>query len=313
MAKHNPARIVLMVLGLLVSLAAIAFNFLSGYGAESGVFQQRTEDVILKYTTPITPAQWALFVWDFIHFWVFAIFIYLSVGLCRRDTYEWMHTTPAVLPYGFHVSFIINLGLNIAWMFLFDRELLGTVLIISALMTITDYMVLFFSCHGLKIYGAWLNKYHNTDLWLIRVLVQNGVAVYATWGTLCTLLNLTIYLQHQTEASRCECSLLSLLLLLMELLAWFLLENFYLDEHVRYIVTIYPVVILWLTGTLDNSGAPESHIYIFAAIILAISCIVFAARIALITWKHCKRPLYTDNGPNMSPLEIALTHSNICL
>ncbi|KAK2886559.1 hypothetical protein Q8A73_020505 [Channa argus] len=99
----------------------------------------------------------------------------------------------------------------------------------------------------------------------------------------------------------------------MELLAWFLLENFYLDEHVRYIVTIYPVVILWLTGTLDNSGAPESHIYIFAAIILAISCIVFAARIALITWKHCKRPLYTDNGPNMSPLEIALTHSNICL
>ncbi|AWP20515.1 Hypothetical protein SMAX5B_004663, partial [Scophthalmus maximus] len=94
--------------------------------------------------------------------------------------------------------------------------------------------------------------------------VQNGMAVYATWGTLSTLLDLTMYLQHQTGTSRCDCAMLSLLLLLMELLAWFLLENFYFDEHVRYIVTIYPVVILWLTGILNNSSSPESPIYIFA-------------------------------------------------
>ena len=50
--------------------------------------------------------------------------------------------------------------------------------------------------------------------------VQNGVAVYATWGTLSTLLNLTIYLQHQTETLRCDCAMLSLMLMLMELLVW---------------------------------------------------------------------------------------------
>ncbi|KAM4544121.1 uncharacterized protein V3H82_021926 [Fundulus diaphanus] len=146
------------------------------------------------------------------------------------STYEWMYTTPAVLPYGFHVSIIINLSLNITWLFLYDRELLLPVLIASALMTLTDYMMLFFSCHGLKIYGAWLSKYRNADLWMFRILVQNGVAVYATWGTLSTLLNLTIYLQHQTGTSRCHSTILSLLLLLMELLVWFLLENSYFDE-----------------------------------------------------------------------------------
>lgn len=147
-----------------------------------------------------------------------------------------------------------------------------------------------------------------TSSFIVLNQVQNGVAVYATWGTLFTLLNLTIYLQHQTGTSRCDCAMLSLMLLLMKLLAWwvwlpaafchiavggffflpppsrddrdeqrnsnllssspsaprFLLENFYLDEHVRYIVTIYPVVILWLTGTLSNSISPESDIYIFA-------------------------------------------------
>ncbi|XP_023275861.1 uncharacterized protein LOC111665183 isoform X2 [Seriola lalandi dorsalis] len=180
-------------------------------------------------------------------------------------------------------------------------------------MTLTNYIILLFSCHGLKIYGAWLNKYHKADLWLFRILVQNGVAVYATWGTLSTLLSLTIYLQYQTETSRCDCGMLSLLLLLMVLLMWFLLENFYLDEHVRYIVTIYPVVILWLAGALSNSGSTESYIYIFEAVILAISCIIIVARIALIAWKHNKRPLYKDNGLNMSPVEIALTQRKLFL
>lgn len=204
--------------------------------------------------------------------------------------------------------------------------------------------------------------------------VQNGVAVYATWGTLSTLLSLTTYLQHQTETLRCDCAMLSLLLLLMELLAWwvstvsapphpppphtggrytskedlnrlclpcrFLLENFYLDEHVRYIVTIYPVVILWLTGILSNSDYPESPVYIFAgtvchfnflcapfihpnlvfnlllpspAFILAISCMVFVARVAMVTWRHHKQPLYSDSRPSLSPVEIALTQSKLFL
>lgn len=51
------------------------------------------------------------------------------------------------------------------------RLLLPT-LITSVLMMLTDYITLFFSCHGLKIYGAWLNKYHITDLWLFRILVK---------------------------------------------------------------------------------------------------------------------------------------------
>ncbi|KAK1884799.1 NAD kinase [Dissostichus eleginoides] len=256
MVNHSLARVVLMFAGFFSFLVSITFNSLSGFGAKSGVFKHSTEDVTVKYTTPITPAQWALFVWDFIYIWAFAMYIYFLVGLCRRTAYDWLYTTPAVLPYGFHVSLIINNCLNITWLFLLDRELLLPVLITSILMTLSYYLILFFSCYGLKIYGAWLNKYHNTDLWLIRILVQNVVA------------------------------------------------NFYVDEHVRYIVTIYPVVILWLTGTLDNSATAKSDIYIFEAVILAISCIMLVARITLVVWKHYKRPLYS--GPSQSPVEIAL-------
>ncbi|XP_034562598.1 uncharacterized protein LOC117829143 [Notolabrus celidotus] len=226
-----------------------------------------------------------------------------------------MYTTPAVLPYGFHVCIIINICLNITWLFLFDRELLLPMLIISALIMITNYMILFFTCHGMKIYGEWLHKHRNGDLWLIRLLVQNGVAVYATWGALATLLNLTIYLQHQTDTLRCDCAMLALGLLLMQLLTWFFLENFYLDKHVRYIVTTYPVVFLWLTGVLTNSNSNslQSPIYIFVASILALTFIMFVARVALVRWKHQNRPFYSDSGPPMSPVEIALTQRKIFL
>ncbi|XP_043960296.1 uncharacterized protein LOC122824124 [Gambusia affinis] len=313
MVNHNPPRIILMLVGLFTLFPAITLNFLSGFQDYSGVFRQHTEDVSLKYVTSVTPAQWTFFVWVFIYFWFFAMFVYFLAGLCRRSTYEWMYTTPAVLPYGFHVSIIIYLSLNITWLFLYDREMLLPVLITSALMTLTDYMMLFFSCRGLKIYGAWLSKHRNADLWMFRILVQNGVAVHATWGTLSTLLNLTIYLQHQTEASRYHCTMLSLLLLLMELLVWFLLENFYLDEHLRYTVTIYPVVTVWLTGILDNNVSPGTNLHIFEALILVIACVLLVVRIILVVWRHHKQPLYMDNELSLTPVEISLSQPTIFL
>lgn len=57
-------------------------------------------------------------------------------------------------------------------------------------------------------------------LWCPAMQVQNGVALYTTLGSLVTLLNLTVFLQHQTGAARCDCAKLSLLLLLLMLLAW---------------------------------------------------------------------------------------------
>lgn len=128
----------------------------------------------------------------------------------------------------------------------------------------------------------------------------------------------------------------------------FLLENFWLDKHVRYILTTHPVVVLWLAGTLSNSDSPGSQVYIFTgsvwpphtwsicffslfavyrfiyralfylffpltASILALSALMFVVRIALVVWRHYKRPLYSSSGPNLSPVEIALTQRKLFL
>lgn len=47
------------------------------------------------------------------------------------------------------------------------------------LIALTNYVMIFFSCHGLHSYGAWLNKYHKVDLWLHHVLVSMAALLQA--------------------------------------------------------------------------------------------------------------------------------------
>ncbi|KAG5850308.1 hypothetical protein ANANG_G00080850 [Anguilla anguilla] len=306
---HSPARIAVMVLSLIVFIMAVAFNALAGIGIKNDLFLQSTGNVSYKYDTEITPAGWTFSIWGVIYPWLSCMLIFLFSGLCRRNAYGWMYCTPAILPYGFYVTWIINISLNISWLFLFDRELMEPAVVVSALMAFTNYLIIFFSCHGLKVYGPWLNKYHKADLWLIRILVQNGVGVYATWTTIATLLNLTIVLTYRTAMSSSDSATLSLSLLLIEVLAWFVLENFILDNHVRYILTVYPVVILALSGNISKNfdAALPSNNGIFTAALLSVACTLFAIRLALVIWKHHKKPFYQDRNTAvmMSPMDMA--------
>lgn len=45
-------------------------------------------------------------------------------------------------------------------------------LVFLILIICTNYSMICFICHGIHVYGAWLNKYHKADLWLLRVLVS---------------------------------------------------------------------------------------------------------------------------------------------
>lgn len=45
-------------------------------------------------------------------------------------------------------------------------------LVFLILVICTNYSMICFICHGLYVYGPWLRKFHNVDLWLLRVLVS---------------------------------------------------------------------------------------------------------------------------------------------
>ncbi|XP_051971065.1 uncharacterized protein si:ch211-161h7.5 [Xyrauchen texanus] len=307
MGDHNIARLTFIVLSLVMFIICIIFNILAGPGV--GPFLNTTSAISNKYDTDITPSGWTFSIWGVIYTWLTLMHAYILSTTCRRTAYGPMYCSPAVLPYGFFISWILNMLLNIGWLLLWDRKVMIASLIFLALIAFTNYLMIFFSCHGLKEYGAWLNKYHKVDLWCLRMLVQNAIATYTTWTTIATLINFTIVLNYDAGMTRSDAGTVSLSILLGEVVAWFIVENIVFEKHLRYILTVYPVVIVALIGNMTKNfkAANPSRNGIFIAVLLGLACALFAIRVVLIIWRHIKHPLYRGMNAEevVSPTEIA--------
>ncbi|XP_029935815.1 uncharacterized protein LOC115379233 [Myripristis murdjan] len=306
MGKHHSGRLAAILVSLLFFAISLVFNGLAVVGV--GPFSSTTGNVSDVYDTQVTPSGWTFNIWSVIYIWLIAMLVYILTGLCRKNGYGYVYCKPAVLPYGFFISWCLNMCFNIGWLLLWDRGLMIAALVFLLLVISTNYAMIGFSCHGLHIYGPWLKKYHKADLWLLRVLVQNGVATYTTWTTIATLINLTIVLSYDAKMSPTDAATISLSILTAVLLLWFSVENSVLDKHVRYILTVYPVVIWALSGNLDKNydAASPSRNGIFIVALLALACVLFVCRIVLVVWRHMNQPLYSDASPEaMSPMEVA--------
>jgi len=307
MGKHDRGRLAAILVAVFLFLLSIGINALAVPGIPP-LFTTDTANVSAVFDTPITPIGWTFQIWAVIYTWLIVMHGYILSTICRKNANGYVYCSPAVLPCGLFVSWSINMAFNCGWLFVWDRGVMIAAMVFLVLVICTNYAVIGFSCHGLHVYGAWLNKYHKTELWLIRVLVQNGVAMYTTWTTIATLINLTIVLIYEVNMSPTDAATIALSVLSAMLLVWFILENFVIDKHVRYILTIYPVVIWALTGNVvkNYDATSPSRSAVFIVVLLALACLLFVIRIVLVIWRHVKQPLYADASPeSMSPMEIA--------
>ncbi|XP_028290571.1 uncharacterized protein LOC114454358 [Gouania willdenowi] len=305
MGEHNPGRLAAIVVSVIGYMISLVFNGLSVVGL--GPYYTTTGNVSAVFDTQITPSGWAFNIWSVIYIWLTAMIIYIVAGLCRKNGYGYVYCSPAVLPYGFFISWCFNLCFNIGWLIVWDRGIMIAALVFLILVICTNYLMIFFTCHGLHVYGPWLKKYHNADLWCFRVLVQNGVMIYATWTTIATLINLTIVLTYEVKMTPEDAATISYAVLTVVLLGWFVLENLVLDKHVRYICITYLVVIWALSGNLDknfDANSPNRN-GVFIAVLLASASLLFVVRLILVIWRHIKLPLYDDVSPEtMEPMDI---------
>ncbi|XP_061523047.1 uncharacterized protein si:ch211-161h7.5 [Phycodurus eques] len=304
MGKHNAGRLVAILLSVVLYAVGLVFNGLSVVGA--GPFSTTTANVSNIFVTEITPSGWTFSIWSVIYVWLTLMMIYILANLCRSNSYGYVYCSPPVLPYGFFICWCLNLCFNIAWLLVWDRMWMIAALVFLILVAGTNYGTLSFACHGLHVYGAWLKKYHNVDLWLIRILVQNGVMIYTTWTTIATLINLAIVLTYEANVSPTNAASVSYCVLTVVLLVWFFLQNVVLDEHMRYVLVDYPVVIWALAGNFDKNYNAESlgRSAIFIVVLLAAASLLYAVRLVLVFWRHCKQPFYNGAVPEPAdPME----------
>ncbi|CAL8294211.1 unnamed protein product [Lota lota] len=312
MGEHQVSLVMAIVSSVLLLVITLVVNGLAAPGIYP--FLGTTANISGEYDTEITPAGWTFAIWAVIYMWLIGMFIYIVSGCCRKNAYGYVYCSPPVLSHGFFMAWCLNMCFNSAWLFLWDRKLMIVAAVFLLLIAVTNYIMISFACRGLHVYGAWLSKYHRVDLWLHRVCVQNGLALYATWTTIATLVNLTVVLDYDAKMLPEDAAAVTLSVLTLVLFAWCVLENSVLEKHVRYIITVYPVVIWALSGNVSSNfdAAAPSQSGVFLVVLLALSCVLFAVKLGLVTSRHIKHPLYQDvKAEDMEPMEIAQRQKNI--
>ncbi|XP_003440242.1 uncharacterized protein LOC100693225 [Oreochromis niloticus] len=298
MKDVNIMRILVIILCAVVFVAVLVFNALAGAG--KGPFHTSTGNVSARYETGITPAGWTFSIWGVIYTWLTLMVIYITSYTCRGS---WAQ---CLLPYGFYICWLSNMVLNIIWLLLWDAEMTLASLVVLILIAVSGYSALFFCCFATDYYGLWLQTYHRKDLTFLRVLVQNGLALYTTWTSIASLINFSVVL-HLWGVDKSTAATASLCILFAEVLAWFILENWVLDRWVRNILTIYPVVIVALVGNVYkhfNPADPTPNA-IFMVVLLVLACILFVSRFFTVLWRNKWRPLHSPGSARLmvSPLD----------
>ena len=243
-----------------------------------------------KFYIEITPASWAFSIWGLIYAWQAAWIIYSLTFLCRKSTPE-LISPVLLLMYAFS-SFA-----NIGWLIVWSRELIQAASILLFAIAFFLYGTMAISYATVNIVSRAVSK---RDFILIQVLVSNGLALYATWCTIASLLNLTMALTYVHGVSQDIASTISLVILAVEVIVWFSLENTILDKFVRYTLTIYPVVIWALSASINKNWDPAKRNSIISVILLAMACTLLVVRIAIVLWRQMKRTSRTVG--NSSPI-----------
>ncbi|XP_061151670.1 uncharacterized protein LOC133165796 [Syngnathus typhle] len=291
-------RIFVIILCAVVFVAVLVVNGLAGAGR--GAFFSSTGNVSARYETNITPAGWTFSIWGVIYTWLSLMVIYITLFVFRGS---WAQ---CLLPYAFYFFWLFNIVLNMIWLLLWDRELMLSALVVLILVVLTNHSALGICCYVTDYYGLWLKTYYPKDLTCVRILVQNGLALYTTWTSIASLINFTLVLQLWGVA-KSTAATVSLCLLFAEVVGWFILENWVLDRWVRYILTVYPVVIVALLGNVFKHFDPAdpSPNGIFMVTLLVLACILLVFRVCNVIWRNKRRPLFSLGSARQlnSPLD----------
>ena len=194
--------------------------------------------------------------------------------LCRPSAYRTINT-------GVYVGFAAVNALNITWLFVW-----GYLHIVIASRVLFGLNLLFYPTVGLLVGNFYKNssKSDNIDRTLTWVLPINGLFFYVTWTTIASLINLTVVLEYTNTIgtfTATQSGTVALSLLLIVVVIYATLENTVLFKVLRYVFSVYPVVIWALVGELSaHWGAPgEERNSRFTLGLLVVTVALFIVRI----------------------------------
>ncbi|KAJ8307515.1 hypothetical protein KUTeg_015599 [Tegillarca granosa] len=199
-------------------------------------------------------------IWGFIFTWQLIWMLYIFTTICRtvkdgRHIYQL-----PVLPPMFFGVFIVNSLLVISWLFVWDREEIIAAFVVLALTAFT----------------ADCKQQATKEIWFIRFFVQNGIAFYAAWVSVASLLNFAHTLHYKAGIE---------------------LDNILYSfvKHSGSRTCFMYITIVWaLTGAvLKNYNLTTMYVNsVFLLVLLVVSAFLLVLKVVILIGRHCRSPIY---------------------
>jgi len=190
------------------------------------------------------------------------------------------------LNWAFHVLFICSCVFNCTWIMVWQRSHIAASCGILFAIAFSLYALLVLSYYRFNKLSK--SNFPKLDFYAIQALVHNGIAFYATWCTIASLLNMTIAITYIEGVKNETASTIALVILTVEILGWFIVENTVLDRYLRYTVSQYPVLIIALSAIISKHWDSSKRNPIFSLVLLILVCILYVIRILLVLYRVAK-------------------------
>jgi hypothetical protein len=209
--------------------------------------------------------------------------------ICRKGPSNFLYLSPdGMVPTTVYWSYILGNCGNIAWVFLWDRQMFtasGVVLALSALFLLISTGA---SMRGLYMTTTELRETKSTkkEIWLNRILVQNSLGMYATWLCIATLLNFGIILCYVLGVPRDISGTVCLGILAADLVIWFVVDIFVVYRASNYVVVPYIVVIVALAGSIEKNYVAMATNSVFSVVLIIVGSGALLVKVITMLWRH---------------------------
>jgi len=171
------------------------------------------------------------------------------------------------------------------------------------LMSCTLFYCLVLSLRRLNDYGHQMvrDKMYK-DIWFMRIFVHNGLAMYAIWSTVASVFNFAVVLIFRTGAPQEVGSMVSLTVFTLEVIAWWVFDNFFFEKLLRYLIMPYVVVLLSIIGIISKNWNPGTSTSIFTVTLLSLTTFLSLIKCILSIYKHWKQPIFNIKSKYRRPV-----------
>ncbi|XP_036377830.1 uncharacterized protein LOC118773148 [Megalops cyprinoides] len=292
---------VFIVLAILSSALSDVFT-VAAAGHLTGfedLFQTTTWNVSDTFSIEVTLDHWVSSTWIMLTAWSAGWLFYALTTVIRRNALGPVCCNPEIHPPSFYLIWILINVLRISWLFLWDRQYIIRSLGLKILIPFSTYVMLFVSYRNLHQHQSWFATNSPNEIWFIRFMTQNGLALFATLSSIEALINMGVALKYSAGLQDPLVSTVVLTVLFVGLLVWFTFESFIFEKYTRYTFTVYPVVVLCLGAMFTRSYRVNDIALntIYCGFLMIAATILNTIRLIAACFYTDKKPTFLSRSP----------------